>query len=204
VIRCRSPGRRYDGGFATGATGPTWSRIRWRDTSAREGSTDIAILAGTVVLVVTSVRTDAITEAVDADELISVLIAIDLGDGRLVTEVFFHQPSTNRGALFDIPARTGVVLETLTRVDSVDAAFFENGASAYREEVAALLGEPIDYHIVLPADDLVALVDLVEGVRLFVADLPNDGPDAVLIPNGDVILDGEKTLLYASYSVGNE
>jgi polyisoprenyl-teichoic acid--peptidoglycan teichoic acid transferase len=164
----------------------------------------IAIVAGTVVLVITYVRTDAIVEGVEADELISVLVGIDLGDGRLITEVFYYQPGTHRGALFDIPANTGVVLETLNRVDSVDAAYFSGDAESLRDEVASLLGEPILYYIVLDRDQFSAVVDFVEGVNVFAADVPNEGPDAVMIPDGDVVLDGAKAYQYVAYTTQDE
>jgi anionic cell wall polymer biosynthesis LytR-Cps2A-Psr (LCP) family protein len=164
----------------------------------------IAVVVGTVILVLTYVQTDEITDAIEADRLISVLIVVQLDEAPLVTEVFFYQPSTHRGAVFDIPANTGAVVAELNRVDSVDEVFFTSGAGAYREAIATILGEPIDYHIVLDERQLTALVDFAEGVPIFVADLPNEGPDAILIPSGDVILDGAKTAAYAAYSVEGE
>ena len=164
----------------------------------------VAIVVGTVLLVVTYVRTDAITEAVEADDLISLLVAVDLGDGRLITEVFFYQPGTHRGALFDIPPNTGVVLETLNRVDSVDAAYFSGSAETYADEVGSLLGVPVDYYIVLDRNGLETVVDFLEGINVFTGDISNEGPGAVLIPEGDATLDGAKATLYASYSVENE
>jgi hypothetical protein len=47
-------------------------------------------------------------------------------------------------------------------------------------------------------------VDLVGGLPVFVTDLPNEGPDAVRIPNGDVVLDGAKAIAYLSYRSESE
>ena len=164
----------------------------------------VVVIAATVVTVALAVRTDEISDLVAADEQFAAVVALDLGDGRLTTQVVFYQFSTDRGALFDVPAETGVVVESLNRVDSIDTVLFTDGVEAYTDQVSALMGVEIPFYLYLDAQGLEALVDLVEGVPVFVTDLPNEGPDAVRIPNGDVVLDGAKALEYVRFETEGE
>lgn len=159
----------------------------------------IVVIAATVAIVMLSLRRDEMSDLIAANERLSVLISVELDDGTLVTQAFFHQPATDRGALFDIPPNTGVVVRAVDRVDSIDTAYFAADTEALLAEVSTLLGEPIAYRISLTADSFVLLVDLAEGVPLFIADVPNEGPDRVAIPNGEVVLDGAKALAYLAY-----
>ena len=174
----------------------------------RKGGFDkgiVLILVMVVVLLVTGVsvalalRSDDITDLVAADERLSLLLAIELSDGRLISHTLFYQFSTRRGALFHIPSHTGVVVRSLDRVDSIDTVFFTDGPAQYAHQVADLLGVSVPYYLHLDEDGVAALIDLLGGVQLFVTDLPDEGPDAVRIPHGDVVLDGAKALEYLSY-----
>ncbi|MFW5776183.1 MAG: LCP family protein [Spirochaetota bacterium] len=159
----------------------------------------VVVIAATAVIVALSVRTDEISDLVAADGQLAMVIVIEPEEGPLSTQVLFYEFSTDRGALFDVPAETGTVVRSLNRVDSVDTVFYTDGAAAYAEQVGALLGVRIPFYLYLGEDSLEAVVDLVEGVPLFVTDLPNEGPEAVRIPSGDVVLDGAKSLEYLRY-----
>ncbi len=159
----------------------------------------VIVLAGTGLLVAHYVRTDVISELADGGEQLSILFVLELQDGRLITEVLYFDTSTNRAALFDIPGNTGVVVKSLNRVDGIDTVYWNDGIDLYRETIAELIGAPVDFHIVLTMDGLEILSDLLEGIPLFVADIPNEGPDAIRIPTGDVVLDGAKMQCYVAY-----
>jgi len=159
----------------------------------------VVVIAGIGVSVALAVRTDAISDLIADDEQLVVLLAVELDDGRLVTEVVFYEFSTGRGALFEVPAETGTVVRSLSRIDSIDTVFFADGLEAYADQVADLLGTEIPFYIHVTESNLEALVDLVSGVPVFVTDLPDEGPEAVRIPSGDVILDGAKALEYLRY-----
>jgi anionic cell wall polymer biosynthesis LytR-Cps2A-Psr (LCP) family protein len=164
----------------------------------------VIVVAAAGALVASYVRTDIIADIVADGGRISVLVVIELPDGRLITEVLYYDTSTNRAALFDIPANLGVVVASVNRVDSIDTVYFSDGIDTYREVVGSLVGVPVQFHIVMPAAGLETLTDLVEGVPLFVADIPNEGPEAMRIPNGDVVLDGRKIVDYVSYTQEGE
>lgn len=160
----------------------------------------VAVIAAAVVVVSLALRSDEVSDLVAADEQLAALVVIELGDGRLSTQTLFYDFATDRGALFDVPGQTGVVVESLNRIDSIDTVFFTDGLDAYRQAVSTLVGVEIPFSVHLDEDGLEAVVDLVAGVPVFVTDLPNEGPDAVRVPNGDVVLDGAKAVEYVTYA----
>ncbi len=160
----------------------------------------VAVVAAAVVIVGLALRTDEVSDLVAAEEQLAALLVIELDDRRLSTQTLFYDFATDRGALFDVPSRTGVVVESLNRIDSIDTVFFADGIEAYRSAVATLVGVDIPFSIHVDEAGLEAVVDLVAGVPVFVTDLPNEGPDAVRVPNGDVVLDGAKALQYVRYA----
>lgn len=160
----------------------------------------VAVVAAAVVIVGLALRTDEVSDLVAAEEQLAALLVIELDDRRLSTQTLFYDFTTDRGALFDVPSRTGVVVESLNRIDSIDTVFFTDGIEAYRSAIATLVGVDIPFSIHVDEAGLEAVVDLVAGVPVFVTDLPNEGPEAVRVPNGDVVLDGAKALQYVRYA----
>lgn len=160
----------------------------------------VAVIAVAVVIVGLALRTDEVSDLVAAEEQFAALLVIELDDERLSTQTLFYDFTTDRGVLFDVPSRTGVVVESLNRIDSIDTVFFTDGIEAYRNAIATLVGVDIPFSIHVDEAGLEAVVDLVAGVPVFVTDLPDEGPDAVRVPNGDVVLDGAKALQYVRYA----
>lgn len=164
----------------------------------------VVVLVGAGLLVADYIRTDAISDLADHGGQISIMVVLELPDDRLITEVLFFDTGTNRAALFDIPANTGIVVKSLNRVDGIDTVYWNDGVAPYRGAVSALLGASVDFHIAMTMDGLETVVDLLEGIPLFVADIPNEGPDAIRIPTGDVVLDGAKMQSYVGYASKDE
>lgn len=159
----------------------------------------VAVVAGATAIIAINVRTDVISDLVDSGGMIPVLVVIEREEQSLVTEVFLYDAETSRAALFDIPASTGVVVESVNRVDTIDTTFYTDGIDTYRSQIAAVVGTDIPFHLVLSPESLEMLIDLIEGVPIFIADIPNEGPEAVQLPNGDAVLDGSKARLYLEY-----
>ena len=164
----------------------------------------VAVIVVAVVVVSLALRTDEISDLVASGGQLAVLVVIELDDGRLSTQTLFYEFTSDRGALFDVPSRTGVVVESLNRIDSIDTVFFTDGIDAYRRAVGTLVGVDVPFSIHLDEAGLEAVVDLLAGVSVFVTDLPNEGPNAVRIPSGDVVLDGAKAVEYVTYAGDGE
>ncbi len=164
----------------------------------------VVVLAAAGLLIASYVRTDTIAELAEEGGQISLLVVIEAEDAPLITEVLYYDTTTDRAALFDIPPNLGLVVASLNRVDSVDTVFLNDGIEEYRQVISSLVGVPIAFDLVLTMDGLETLTDLLEGIPIFVADIPNEGPDAIRIPNGDVVLDGAKIQSYVSYTQEEE
>ena len=160
----------------------------------------VVVLAGMVVFVLLSIQTDEVSERLQDGQQLSLLIVVEVPGGDLVTQGFFFQPETSRAALFDIPADTGVVVPSLNRVDAIETVYWTDGVEAYLQAASELLDQPLSYYVALDASQFEGTVDLLEGLPLFVTGIPTEGPDRVLLPTGDVVLDGAKSLQYLGYS----
>lgn len=164
----------------------------------------VVVLVGAGLLIASYVRTDVIADIAAEGRQISMLVLIELPEGRLTSEVVIFDTATSRAALFDVPSNTGVVVASLNRVDGIDTVYRSDGIESYRAAVADLLGTPVDFFIAMDARGLETVTDLLEGIPMFVADVPNEGPDAVRIPTGDVVLDGAKIQTYLGYAPEGE
>lgn len=201
----------------------------------------VGILAATSVFVYLSLRTDTVSSMVDNGETIRVLLVTEEDGSPISTQVLIYNPRTNRVGLFDVPHDLGAILKSLNRVDSISTLYEEGDIDAYRAEIENLLGVSIPFHLVLDTEGLSDVVDLAEGLELFIAesyqmaeggwDAPAPGgeaaasgaprelgaavgtPDvpaasssapAVLLPAGNVTLDGEKVRMYLTSSPPGE
>ena len=165
----------------------------------------LAFLAGTLVFLGLSLRSDAAEEAVKEDRILNVLFVLELEGKPVATELCLMYPSTGKGALLDVPGETGLILKSLNRVDRIDAVYDPRRPKAFVDEVSNLLAAEVPYWIVLDGKSLSSLVDLLEGVELFIPQpLASAGPPRVLLPAGALVLDGDKLVQYASYRDAEE
>jgi hypothetical protein len=76
----------------------------------------------------------------------------------------------------------------------------------YQNEIERLLGIEINFSIVITRENLVSIVDLLEGVEIFIPTrvFHRDDDNIILFPSGMTVLDGDKAGLYAAYSLPHE
>jgi anionic cell wall polymer biosynthesis LytR-Cps2A-Psr (LCP) family protein len=172
----------------------------------------ILLIIMMLVVVVTAlylyfqVRTDKISEAVKSGSIVPLLMIVTEEDKPLLTELFLFYPETGKGAILDIPGNTGSIIAGLNKVDRIDILFDRDNTDAYREKVGELTGLEIPFYYIISIEDLEKLVDLLDGLNLFIAnpvDMKN-GNDIFLLPSGSVTLDGSKIKSYLSYNVEGE
>lgn len=158
----------------------------------------VLIIAATAIVVHLQVRSDLITEMVDAGEEITMLVVVEHEGAPLFTQVFLYNPTTRRGALFDVPGDVGSILGSLNRVDRIDAVYRDSGVDDYRRTVERLLGVDIPFYVSATVEGIGQLVDLSEGVSLFLdaGISPDEGQPRLLLPAGNVVLDGNKAATY--------
>jgi anionic cell wall polymer biosynthesis LytR-Cps2A-Psr (LCP) family protein len=199
----------------------------------------VGILAATSIFVYLNLRTDTVTSMVNDGETIRVLLVTEEEGTPVSSQVLIYNSRTNRAGLFDVPHDLGAILEALNRVDSVATLYEQGDVEEYKAEIEELLGVTIPFYLVLDMEGLETVVDLAEGLELFIAEsyqapgapiedtartgagagagaaaagasgssgtadaagsagaVLGSSPTGILLPAGNVVLDGEKVRTY--------
>ncbi len=171
----------------------------------------LAILVTFVVVLVIELRTDLVAEIIRNGSLLNVLFIIEKDGAPFSSNIITYYPENRRGAMFDIPPETGLIIRSLSRTATVESLYRERGREAFRREIESLAGTSIPFYAVISFDDFAMLVDVLSGLNLFIPApvdiyMPSDDSSAapqleerVLLPSGSVTLDGDKTRLFMTY-----
>lgn len=161
----------------------------------------LIIIAGTVFFFVSRIGTDKVTSALEEDGVLTAAFLISGRDDQLLaTEIFFYDSATKKGALLDIPGNTGDVIESLQRVDEISVLFRKDRPEAYIQKLEKIIDMPIPFYFSMNLEQVVPLVDLNEGLELFIANPVERPEEMIFLPSGSVILDGDKAVDYLTYS----
>jgi anionic cell wall polymer biosynthesis LytR-Cps2A-Psr (LCP) family protein len=148
-------------------------------------------------------RTDLVEEALSDNRVINMLYVIENEEKPLSTFVLMFYPATRRMAIIDIPGELGLLITGIKRVDRIDSIYDPAKISGYISEIQKLLGIDISFSIVITKDNMARLVDLLNGVEVFIpAQIEMDG--YILFPSGMTVLDGDKASIYATYLIPEE
>ncbi|MDR2783677.1 MAG: LCP family protein, partial [Treponema sp.] len=154
---------------------------------------------------------DPIQEALDSDQVINTLFVFE-GEPQagkikpLGTFLLMYYPATKRAAVFNIPGQVGLILTGVNRVDRIDSIYNPNNIDVYKKEISSFIGDEIDYSIVYNLNTLEKMVDLLEGVELFIPAPVEmyDSTPPVLFASGLCRLDGKKSCSYLTYKLPQE
>lgn len=152
------------------------------------------------------VRTDKMSELVNSDNIVPLMFVVTENDKALITELFLFYPQTGKGALLDIPGNTGSIIQNLKKVDRIDILFDKDNVDPYKDKVGEMAGVDIPFYCIISLQDLRDLVDLLDGLQLFIAnpvDIKSD-ENVFLLPSGSVNLDGAKIGTYLRFSLEGE
>ncbi len=166
----------------------------------------VGVLLITALFIYSRVKTDKITNLVENKENLNVLIMITNGNTVKYTELFLYNSNTHKGSLFDLPGNVGSILTTVNKMGRIDSLFNSRKPTAYIEKIEALTGLTIPFYMILDKTELAGVIDLFGGVKLFI---PNpveilNKADIVLLPSGNAVLDGEKTIVFMNYKESGE
>jgi anionic cell wall polymer biosynthesis LytR-Cps2A-Psr (LCP) family protein len=165
----------------------------------------LILLAGGIIFIYFSLRTDPIEEALARDRVINTLFVFEKDGRPLSSFVLMYYPATRRAAIFDIPRDLGLIIRRINRVDRIDALYDRHRIGGFEAEIEALLGVEINFSVILGEEELVKAVDLLEGVEIFVPSPVEiyDSPP-VLFSAGLVRLDGDKARAFVSYELPDD
>ena len=166
----------------------------------------VLLLAVGIALAVYTLRSNPVEDALSANRVINVLFAFEVDKKPLSAYVLMYYPATRRAAIFDIPGELGLLITRINRVDRIDRVYEPSRIGSYESEIEKLLGVDISFSIVITKENLVSLVDLLEGVEIFIpspVSYRNEN-EIILFPSGITVLDGDKAEVYATYSLPDD
>jgi len=166
----------------------------------------VLLLVFGIVFSMISFRSNPVEEAFSANRVVNTLFVIEDNKMPISTYVLMYYPVTKRAAIFDIPGNLGLLISKINRVDRIDRVYDPARIGNYQNEIEKLLGVEINFSIVITKENLVSIVDLLEGVEIFIPSPVSykDGDGVILFPSGMTVLDGDKASLYATYSLPHE
>lgn len=166
----------------------------------------LVVIVATVIFFYGRVQTDSISEAIKEEKTLTIAFFINSGEELLFTEVLFYHTGTAKAAILDIPGNTGDVIESLARMDRIDVLYRSGKPDEYLQKVENIIDKGIDYFVEIDIDNLEPLVDLVEGLEVFIANPVEmvDDDESILLPSGSVTLDGAKAKTFVTYEEPGE
>lgn len=161
----------------------------------------IALVLAAAVFGYLQLRTDLLSDSLKKAQPLAFLFAVSGDQDYRFFEVLLYHPQTHRGAVLFLPGNVGLIIESLQKVDRMDVLYRYGSPDALKAKVEQITGLAIPFHFELKEQDVVALVDLLGGLELFI---PNPveasaGQRKVLLPSGSLVLDGDKIRDYISY-----
>lgn len=156
-----------------------------------------------IILAIYTFRTNPVQDALSSSRVINVLFVIEDDKKPVSTYVLMYYPPTRRAAVFDIPGELGLLIPRINRVDRIDSIYDPSRIGSYQNEIERLLGIDINFSIVITKESLVPLADILEGVEIFIPSPVShrEGDTLILFPSGMTVLDGDKSSVYATYSL---
>jgi anionic cell wall polymer biosynthesis LytR-Cps2A-Psr (LCP) family protein len=147
------------------------------------------------------VRTDPVTTLLSEKRSFAVQFMLRDDERLRFSEIFLYNSRTSRGALIDIPGNVGIIIESLRRVDRIDVVFDPASPDPYRTSVESFVGLSIPFYCMFSLDEIERFVDILGGVEVFIANsMETDSlGNKVLLPSGNVSLDGGKARLFLSF-----
>ncbi len=151
-------------------------------------------------------QSNPIEDALSSNRVINILFVIEENETPLSTYLLMYYPQTKRAAIFDIPVNIGLLITQINRVDRIDKMYEPSKIGGYENEIAKLLEIDIDFSAVITKENLVSIVDILEGVEIFIPSkvFHRDGDNLIMFPSGMTVLDGDKAAVYAAYSLPDE
>ncbi len=161
----------------------------------------VVVVVATAVYAWVQLRVDMVTEALRHRQPLSALVMVSDGERLSYAEAFFYNPATRKATLYHLPANFGGLIQSLGRVDGIDALYRKGNPAPLVRQAAGILGTPIQCWIDVSVTDVGRIADLLGGLALFIpnpVDITWQGR-RIMLPSGSVRLDGDKVRDYLAY-----
>ena len=166
----------------------------------------VLLLIAGVILIFHIFSSNPVDDLLNKGVVVNILFVIENDRMPLSTYVLMYYPVTKRAAIYDIPGDIGLLIARTNLVDRIDSVYDSSKINNFQNEIEKLLGVKIDFSIVITKDNLVSIVDFLEGVEIFIPTPVSymENNEIILFPSGMTVLDGDKAGLFAVYSLPNE
>ena len=156
---------------------------------------------GAGVFLYFQIRTDQVTTMIAEERTIALQFMLRDGEALRFSEVFLYNPRTSKGAIIDIPGNAGTLIGSLDRMDRIDTVFSARDLNPYRMIVETFVGLSVPFYCIFSLEEIERFVDLLGGVEVFIANsMEKDSQgNKILLPSGNVLLDGAKARLFLSF-----
>lgn len=158
----------------------------------------VAVMIATSVYIVMLLKVDDIQKKVNSGEEISCLINVTDGKELLFSDILIFNPVTGKSAVMDIPINYGSIIKSLKRMDRIDVLYRKDRPDQYLRKIEAETGIEIPFYFDFDIKELAACADLLGGMELLLEDM-----DYQYLPEGRVVLDGDKVMEYVEMSSRN-
>lgn len=165
----------------------------------------LVVLLLMTIFFVFSLQTDDVQETInsDKDNLVRILFVVEDEQSEVMfSNVLIYNPSSKKGALYNLPGYTGAIYQSLGKTDRLDNVYNQLGIQSYVTEIQKLLGVKIPFYSIIKIENLVKLCDMLDGMRVFLPspiDVTSENGERWLLPSGAVNLDGDKVYTYLKY-----
>lgn len=165
----------------------------------------LALFLAAAVIAFVALKAESISMQLKTDRPINILMIYEQQGKPVSTQLLMFYASRSKAALLDIPANTAVILKTVKRMDRIDYIYKEGNPKNFMTEVSSYLDIPLHGYLLFNETSLRTLVDLLDGLQLFIpAMIIQEGDPGIRLPGGAVNLDGDKVLQYLQYREENE
>jgi anionic cell wall polymer biosynthesis LytR-Cps2A-Psr (LCP) family protein len=166
----------------------------------------IAVLVSVTTVILVNVRTDRLTGRLEQNPQLPLVLMISDEQGLISTQLLLIDSNTGNLASYDFPRRLGAIIPALGRVDRIDNLYDELGPEELVNTLANIVNMDIEFYLDLSLSDIEVITDLIEGVTVFLPLPIEDDIDGrrLLIPGGNVLLDGESVAEYVAYEGTDE
>lgn len=151
-----------------------------------------------------NVRVDKVSQIIKDRGVLSILLTIVEDDQPLISQVIMINTETNKGALIDIPENTGTIITSKKKFSSVNSIYTDQGIDAFREKIGEILAVDIPFHLIIQKNNFSQLIDLFDGLDIFISKSLEENTEVSSIPSGSVVLEGDKVLQYLDLKITEE
>ncbi len=164
------------------------------------------ILSGTFVGLFIYLKPDPIAEDIAKGNQIKIVFTVNDEYRLLFSNLFCYDTTTGQGALFDIPAETGIWDGRVQSFRYLNHYYLPTDLKSFSEEVSRFAGDVYPHYINLSTDSIANLVDLLGGIEVFLVDPISSEIDGEirLLPAGTFNMLGYQSRLYLSERLPGE